>query len=86
MQVSFKKADQKNGGVSFYDMLNLIRCTDSLNLAIGITISEERRDKIIKELSVKEIKILDFTVLLNTSAILKREREENSKGEVAEEN
>jgi hypothetical protein len=53
---------------------------------MGIPISEERKDKINKEIANKEIRILDFTVLVNHAAALKKEREENHRGEIPEEN
>ncbi len=40
----------------------------------------------IKELANKEIRILDFNVLAKYASMLKREKEENSKLETAEDN
>lgn len=55
-----------------------------LHSDLGIHISEERKDRINKDINIKEIRILDFTVLLNTASTLKKERDENSRGEVTE--
>ena len=51
---------------------------------LGVPVSEERKDKINKDIFNKEVRILDFTVLLNTAAALKKEKEENYRGEVTE--
>lgn len=41
---------------------------------MGIPVSDERKDKINKEIANKEIRILDQTVLINYAAALKKER------------
>lgn len=53
---------------------------------LGVPISDERKDRINKELLNKEVRVLDFTVLLNNAAMLKKEKEENYRGEIPEEN
>lgn len=42
---------------------------------LGVPISDERKDRINKELLNKEVRVLDFTVLLNNAAMLKKEKE-----------
>jgi hypothetical protein len=54
------------------------------NLDLGVPISDERKDRINKELLNKEVRVLDFTVLLNNAAMLKKEKEENYRGEIPE--
>ena len=41
---------------------------------MGIPISEDRKDKINKDIANKEIRVLDFNVLVNHAAMLKKER------------
>jgi hypothetical protein len=41
---------------------------------LGIPVSEDRKDKVNKDIFNKEVRILDFTVLLNTAAALKKEK------------
>ena len=53
---------------------------------MGIPVSEERKDKINQEIAQKEIRTLDWPTLLQFMAQLKKEREENSRGDVPEEN
>lgn len=55
-----------------------------LEIDLGVPVSEERKDRINKDIFNKEVRILDFTVLLNTAAMLKKEKEENYRGEVPE--
>ena len=38
-QTSYKRTEQRNGGISFYDLINIIR-------SVGIPIPDERKDKI----------------------------------------
>jgi len=52
----------------------------------GLPISEERKDKINKDFMNKEVRVLNFDTLLNTAAMLKKERDENYRGEIPEEN
>jgi hypothetical protein len=54
------------------------------NSDLGVPISDERKDRINKELLNKEVRVLDFTVLLNNAAMLKKEKEENYRGEIPE--
>ena len=51
-----------------------------------LNISEDRKDKINKEFMAKEVRILTFECLLNTAAMLKKEKDENYRGEIPEEN
>jgi hypothetical protein len=67
-------------------MINIIRSTPPTHTDLGVPVSEERKDKVNKDIFNKEVRILDFTVLLNTAASLKKEKEENYRGEVPEEN
>jgi len=53
---------------------------------MNIPVSEERKDHINKEIAQKEIRVIDFTVLLNFMAQIKKERDENTRGDVPEEN
>ena len=55
-------------------------------LAIGLTIDQDKKDEINKEIATKEIRVLDINVLLNQAAALKKEKEQNNYGEIAEEN
>ena len=86
LQVAFKRTEQRNGGISFYDLINIIRSMSLFHSDLGLTVSEERKDKINKDINNKEIRILNFQVLLNTTASLKKEKEENYRGQVPEEN
>ena len=51
-----------------------------------VPISDERKDKINQEIAQKEIRTLDWHTLLQFFAQLKREKEENFRGDVPEEN
>ena len=86
LQVAFKRTEQRNGGISFYDLINIIRSMSLFHSDLGLTVSDERKDKINKDINNKEIRILNFQVLLNTTASLKKEKEENYRGQVPEEN
>ena len=69
LQSRYKKNEQGHGrGISFYDMANI------LNLA-GFKMSEERKEKLNKDILAKEIKILDLNSLYWAATALKRERE-----------
>ena len=56
----------------------------SLYVGLGIDISEERKDKINQEIAHKEIRVLDFTTLLNFTAQLKKEKDDINRGDVPE--
>lgn len=45
---------------------------------------DDRKDQINKEIAHKEIRVLDMNVLLNYAAQIKKEREDNSKTDFAE--
>ena len=67
-------------------MINIIKGRFSFDSALGIPVSEKRKDAINKDIANKEIRILDLPVLLNTAASLKREKEDDNKGESSEDN
>lgn len=75
LQTSFKRTEQRNGGISFYDLINIIRSTLPIYPDVGIPISDERKDKINKDFINREIRVLNFESLLNTAASLKKERD-----------
>jgi hypothetical protein len=52
----------------------------------GYDINEERKNRFNKDIAVKEIKILDFGVLLWAASVLKKEKEEYGGNTQAEDN
>jgi hypothetical protein len=43
----FKKIEQKNGGISFYDMINILKSNPiSIYIDNGFNITQEKRDQI----------------------------------------
>ena len=84
LQTAFKRTEQRNGGISFYDLINIVRSTPSLISDLGIPLSDERKDKINKDFMNREVRVLNFECLLNTAASLKKERDENYRGEIPE--
>jgi hypothetical protein len=54
LQGLYKKTEQRNGGISFYDMVNILKGNIwSIFLATGASISDDRKDKINKEIANK---------------------------------
>ena len=52
------------------------------NKGIGLTVSQEKKDQINRQIANKEIRILDINIVLNQAAALKKERDDNGRGEV----
>lgn len=53
LQAAFKKTEQRNGGISFYDMVNIIRSNFSHYTDLGIPVSEARKDRLNKDIAIK---------------------------------
>lgn len=67
----FKKADLRDGGISFYDFIEIIRSTQFPNPAM-IEVSETKKKEILKDITNKGVRILDFNFLLSTVSGLKK--------------
>lgn len=46
IQNLFKKTEQRNGGISFYDMINILKSNYLSNPAVGFVINQAKRDAI----------------------------------------
>lgn len=82
----FKKTEQRNGGISFYDFINILRGTLIGEIGCGYEINEERKNRFNKDIALKEIKILDYGVLLWAASVLKKEKEDTGGHTQAEDN